>query len=139
METARKVPLLTRIAVVEDEPDISRVIRDVLRESGYDVVSYFNPSADILDHIRELNPDIVIVDARLNCSITGWDIIEALKQDPATSTIRIIVCSGALDQIKSHQPLLEGYGIPVLPKPFDIEDLETLVGRVLVGEPAAGN
>ena len=131
--------MLTRIAVVEEEPDISRIIREVLRESGYDVVSYFKPSADILDHIRELNPDIVMVDARLNCSITGWDIIEALKQDPSTSAIRIIVCCGALDQIREHEPLLQRHGIAVLPKPFDIDDLEALVGRVLVGEPVAGS
>ena len=76
---------------------------------------------------------MVIVDARLNSSVSGWDIIEALKNEPATAGMRIIVCSGALDQIEEHRDYLQRYGVAVLPKPFNIEDLEALVARELVG------
>lgn len=124
---------MARIAVVEDDYDLSRVIRDVLRESGHDVVSYFQPSSDIVENIRNYNPDLIVLDVRLNDSITGWNIIFALKADGATSDIPVILCSGASEQIAEHRAWLDEQHVPVLPKPFDLAELEALVDRLLLG------
>lgn len=124
--------LLARIAVVEDDIDVSRIIRDMLRESGHEVVSYLKPSRDIVEHLKTLRPDLVIVDARLNESVTGWDIIHALRDGDGTSGIPVIVCSGAVDQIAQNRDWLNAEGVPVLRKPFALDDLESLVDSLLV-------
>lgn len=127
---------MTRIAVIEDDVDTSSIMRDVLRDSGHEVVSYFKPSDDILEHVKTYRPDLVILDARLNSALSGWDIIEALKNDPSTSSTRLAVVSGAANEIEAHREMLEHYGVPVLHKPFDIAELDALVDR-LVGSATA--
>jgi DNA-binding response OmpR family regulator len=118
--------------MVEDDFDLSRLVRDVLRESQHEVVSYVRPSVDVLEHLKTYRPDLIILDARLNSTVTGWDIIESLKADPETASIPVIVCSGAAKEIDEHRNLLESYGVPVLPKPFDIDALDSLVSTMLV-------
>lgn len=125
---------MAKIVVIEDDYDISMLIRDVLRESDYDVISYVRPNADILQHLHAYRPDLILLDARLNCSVSGWDIIEALKEDESTASIPIILVSGALAEIQQHHDLLHRYHVPVLEKPFDISDLHALVERELVGQ-----
>lgn len=124
--------LLARIAVVEDDIDVSRTIRDMLRESGHEVISYLRPSWDIIEHLKTLRPDLVIVDARLNESVTGWDIIHALRDGGDMNQIPVIVCSGAVDQIAQNRDWLNAEGVPVLRKPFALDELESLVDRMLV-------
>jgi DNA-binding response OmpR family regulator len=128
-----KGSLLERIVVIEDDVDLSCIIRDVLRESNFDVVSYVRPNFDVLEHIRGYRPALVILDARLNASISGWDIITALKEDPEMRDIPLILSSGATREIADHREMLGRYHVPVLEKPFDMDDLNALVERTLVG------
>jgi DNA-binding response OmpR family regulator len=122
---------LARIVVVEDDFDLSRIIKDVLEDEGHEVISYMQPSPDVPEHLRINHADLVIVDARLNNSVSGWDIIEALKANTETVSLPIIVCSGATEQIEAHRTELEEYGIPTLVKPFDLDELDELVATLL--------
>lgn len=103
----------------------------MLEDEGHEVISYMQPSPDVPEHLRINHADLVIVDARLNNSVSGWDIISALKSNHETVSLPIIVCSGATDQIEAHRQQLESYGIPALIKPFDLDELDALVGKLL--------
>jgi DNA-binding response OmpR family regulator len=81
--------------------------------------------------------DLLVVDARLNDSVTGWDIIEAVRADPETRDMPIIVSSGAVDQVEAHRDELEAFGVPALIKPFDLDDLEALVNQMLARKSVA--
>jgi DNA-binding response OmpR family regulator len=61
----------------------------------------------------------------------GWSILELLKLDPATNSIPVIVCSAAIDDLRSREPWLAHHGIVTLPKPFDIDDLYKRVEAAL--------
>ena len=133
----REGSFLSRIVIVEDDFDLSRVIKDMLEDLGHEVVSYVQPSPDIPEHLKMYGADLLVVDARLNTSISGWEIIRAVRADPETEDLPIIVCSGAVDQIEDHRAELEAFGVPALVKPFDLDDLETLVNRMLKRESVA--
>jgi DNA-binding response OmpR family regulator len=135
----QKVNALARIVVVEDDFDLSRVMRDMLADAGYEVISYMQPSLDVPEYLRMNHANLVIVDARLNNSVSGWDIIAALKQNPETENLPIIVCSGATEQIEAHCEELERYGIPALVKPFDLDELDALVHRMAPLEATASH
>jgi DNA-binding response OmpR family regulator len=122
---------VARIAVVEDDYDISHLIKEFLGEEGHEIVSYFQPSPDTLEHLKRFRPELVIIDLRLNASVTGWDIIEELEEGAAGRHIPVIICSAATDQVKAHHEWLEEHGVAVLPKPFDLEDLRMLVDEML--------
>lgn len=127
---------MPRIVVVEDDYDLSRIMKDMLEDVGYEVVSYVQPSPDIPEHLKIYRADLLVVDARLNESIDGWEIIDCLKADPELRDLPIIVASGATDQVEAHRAQLEAEGIPILIKPFDLDDLEALVGQLLRRQPA---
>lgn len=127
---------MTRVAVVEDDVDTSRTIADALRLSGHETISYFHPTSDILHHVKTYRPDLVILDARLDSPVTGWDIVRSLKGDPQTHDIPLIICTGASHEVEEHRDLLQQYNVPVLEKPFNLDDLETLVDG-LIGHPQA--
>jgi DNA-binding response OmpR family regulator len=118
---------LTRIAIVEDDYDLSRLIRDVLRESGHDVVSYFQPSPDTLESLKTYKPDLVILDLRLNSYVTGLELVSSLKEEPSLSGVPIVMCSADTEQLEEQRSWLESVGVEVLPKPFQIDELEGVV------------
>jgi CheY-like chemotaxis protein len=81
--------------------------------------------------VKEQLPDLVILDIRIDGQETGWAILECLTLDPQTRPIPLIVCSAAIRDLQEHQPMLEKYGIDVLPKPFDLDALLTKVDHGL--------
>src|SRR5947209_15426318 len=93
---------LPRIAVVEDDQDLSLLMRDALRDSGYEVVSYFKPTPDIGESFRAYRPALIILDLRLHSYVNGWEIITALKDDDDLKDIPVIVSTGAVDQIAAN-------------------------------------
>jgi DNA-binding response OmpR family regulator len=122
---------LTRIAVIEDDFELSRLMRDVLRESGHEVVSFMQPSGDTVQHLEEYKPDLVVLDLRLNSSVTGWDVISAMREDPTVRSVPIVVVSGAEREVEANAEWLRSHDVRVLLKPFDIADLESMVGSLL--------
>lgn len=127
----RKEKMMARIAIVEDDVDVSRTIRDMLRESGHEVVSYLQPSTDIVEHLRMLHPELVIVDARLSEAVSGWDIISSLRSDEFLASMPIVLCTAATDETTTHRDWLRSHNVPVIIKPVSLDDLENTVNELL--------
>ena len=87
--------------------------------------------------VKEQRPDLVILDIRIGGEERGWQILQLLTLDPDTLPIPVIVCSAAIDDLQAHQPLLDKYGVRVLPKPFDLDDLLETVAATLRDGPRA--
>jgi CheY-like chemotaxis protein len=81
--------------------------------------------------IKEHCPDLVILDIRIGGEEQGWAILNLLTLDPQTRPIPVIVCSVAIQSLHDHQSWLDKFGICALPKPFDLDMLLELIGRVL--------
>jgi DNA-binding response OmpR family regulator len=127
---------MARIVIIEDDVELSTVMRDALKDTGYEVITYVQPNRDTVQHLNSSQPDLIVIDARLTSSVSGWDVITGLKDLAATRSIPIILASGAADEIVAHQDLLNEWGIPVLAKPFDLAQLDRYVGEALE-RPAA--
>jgi CheY-like chemotaxis protein len=80
-----------KILVADDEPNLRRVLAAILAREGYDVVQAAD-GAEALRQARRQPPDVVVLDIRLP-GIDGWAVLSALKADPATSDIPVIVVS----------------------------------------------
>ncbi len=66
--------------------------------------------------------------------LAGLRVIEELREDPATANVPIILCTAATEEVRPLMPRLEVLQVPVLIKPFAIDQLRDVIGRVL---PAA--
>jgi len=77
-----------RIMVVEDNDLNRKLFCDVLSSNGYEV----EPVADgklVLQTAREAKPDLIIMDIQLP-GISGLDLIEAAKKEPALASIPVL-------------------------------------------------
>lgn len=69
---------------------------------------------------------------------TGWTRLELFTLDPTLCTVPVIVCSGALLDLRAHEEWLGQNGIAILPKPFNIDQLyQTVEGALQQRRPRA--
>ena len=87
-------PLARRISVlvIDDNEDVVHVFRRYTTGTHYQVQRLARPSADVLQQIVEVQPDIVVLDV-LMPEVDGWEMLANLRQHPATHHIPVIVCS----------------------------------------------
>lgn len=78
-----------RILVVDDEPKAVELVREVLREEGHEVLAAHGGREGIGLARRE-RPDLVILDL-LMPEVTGFEVAAALREDPETRGIPILV------------------------------------------------
>ena len=111
-----------RILVVNDTQEILALFRDILESEGFEVHLY-SFAIDDLAIIKEVRPDLVILDLIIGNEDHGWQLLQKMKLDRETATIPVIVCSAAIRLLQELQGRLTEKHVGVVPKPFDIDDL----------------
>ena len=122
---------MTRVLVIDDEPQILRALRINLRVRQYDVDTAAT-GAEALEHASRHPPDLVILDLGLP-DLDGVEVIQGLRGWTAAP---IIVLSGRADSTDKVEALDAGADDYVT-KPFGMEELLArmrAVGRRAVGE-----
>ncbi len=79
------------VLVIDDEPDACDLARRTLSKIGYEVVSAPSAAAG-LEAARATRPALILLDLHLP-DATGWDVLAALRADPVTASIPILVVS----------------------------------------------
>lgn len=108
---------MTKILVVDDEPQILRALTTNLRVRGYDVESAAT-GEDAVHLAATVHPDLLIVDLGLP-GISGIEVIEAVR---SWSSAPIIVLS-VRDAERSKVQALDAGADDYITKPFGIEEL----------------
>lgn len=125
---------MSRIAVINDDTAFLQLMQELLDSEGYDTDIYRETTA-IHATLRQEQPDLVIIDIRMEQPSTGWQVLEMLRLDPVTSKIPVIVCSADVADLRAKEPLLKRGGYASLEKPFDLDDLLSIV-QDKIGPPA---
>lgn len=112
------------ILVIDDDPSIREVLSDVLSDEGYAVNSASN-GAEGLIAIDHSLPALVLLDMRMPV-LDGWGFARTLR-DRGLS-IPIIVMTAAQD---AHQWAQEVGATGFVAKPFDLNELLDIIGRVM--------
>jgi two-component system KDP operon response regulator KdpE len=106
-----------RILVVDDEPQITRVLRTSLSSQGYDI-RVANDGETALEIMKDWTPDLVVTDL----SMPNMDGLELCRRLRVTSQVPIIVLSVRGEERTKVQALDAGADDYVT-KPFGIEEL----------------
>ena len=117
-----------RVLMVEDEPDVTELIRYNLAKEGWDVLSAAN-GTDALKRARESQPDIILLDIMVP-QLNGWEMCRRLKQDPATQAIPVIMVTGRVeegDKVLGFEMGADDY----VTKPFSPRELIARVRAVI--------
>jgi two-component system KDP operon response regulator KdpE len=108
---------VTRVLVVDDEPQIVRTLTISLTARSYEVVSASN-GIEALDKASRLAPDIVVLDLGLP-DFDGIDVIRGLRE---RITAPIIILSGR-NQGAAKVRALDAGADDYVTKPFDLDEL----------------
>jgi CheY-like chemotaxis protein/class 3 adenylate cyclase len=122
---ARKLVLLA-----DDSPLIHRHTTPILEDDGHDVVGA-KDGIEALRLARERMPDLIITDVEMP-GLDGFQVCKALKDDPVTAHIPVLICSTlgeATDLERGFDAGADDYLVkPVLP-----EELSTRVHALVAG------
>ncbi|HEX6508109.1 MAG TPA: response regulator [Chloroflexota bacterium] len=121
---------MTRIAIVDDDRDFVGLVTDMFSERGWEVIACCDSLAAFA-LLREEQPDVAILDIRMQSARSGWDILTFLQLHPATHHIPVVVCSAAALDVQDQSVWLREHGIGIVLKPFDLEDLYSAVDTAL--------
>ena len=105
------------IAVIDDDAAMLEMLDDLLREAGYQVLSYTR-GADALQFIRRAMPDLIILDLCLEDPDAGGMVLALLERDPLVQHIPVIVCSAQLRVLRELATWFKEHEHRVVPKPF---------------------
>jgi len=108
---------MTRVLVVDDEPQILRALRINLRVRQYDVLTAAT-GAEALDVAGKHPPDLVVLDLGLP-DLSGLEVIEGLR---GWTSVPIVVLSGRADSADKVEALDAGADDYVT-KPFSMDEL----------------
>src|SRR5436190_751446 len=92
------------IYVVEDDEEQLGLLRLILTDAGFDVVT--ESDADkVVNGVRELRPDIILMDVMLPSrhGLDGFLLCSELKKDPELSTTKIIIVSAIAQGIGAQR------------------------------------
>lgn len=89
-----KAPI--RVLFVEDDPSVAQMYRMKLELDGHEVAVAGDGIA-ALEMAREFRPDLVFLDIRLP-KLDGIGVLEALRAEPDTKDIRVVILSNWNDK-----------------------------------------
>jgi CheY-like chemotaxis protein len=83
---------LSRILVVDDEPDMRFLLRRIFESVGHEVSEAGNGAAALIT-IRRSRPDLIVTDMMMPV-MDGVELIRRLRGDPTMRNIPIVAVSG---------------------------------------------
>ena len=95
-----------------------------LQRQGYEVLTADNGYAALATARRE-QPDLVLLDVMMPGK-SGWEVARALKQDPETAKIKIVIVSAIGERTNEMTSPLYGADAHI-DKPFEFEKLEKVI------------
>lgn len=112
-----------KVLVVDDDETISEFVVWVLSDDGHEVMSATNGMA-AFQKLEQFEPDVILLDMRMPV-MDGWQFARRYR-DESTSPAPIVVLTAAQDVAqRAGEIKADGY----LGKPFDLDELLTVVGR----------
>ena len=113
------------ILVVEDDRNISELIRMYLEKEGFEVRAAYDGGKAVEEFERE-QPDLVLLDIMLPV-LDGWQVCQRIRQKAKTPIIMLTAKSDVTDRITGLEMGADDY----LVKPFEMKELMARINAVL--------
>ena len=124
------------LLIVEDDPDILKLLETTLTYSGYRVITARNGDEG-LEVIREQRPAIVIADIMMP-KLDGFGLVHRLRIDPKTRDIPVIFITATYVSTEDKEFAFDIGATHFIQKPLDIEEfLGTIAELLEQGMPLA--
>ena len=118
---------MNKVLIVEDTEPLSDLIREILDQSGYEVVGQAYNGSESISMFMEKKPDLVLMDIMLP-DMSGIDACKMILD--IDNNTRIIVIT-ALSRKEIKEDCLDVGCRAILTKPFRLKELVNIVNEVM--------
>lgn len=122
---------MTKILVVDDDPEFVEITRLILEANGYEVSSASDGEQG-LQAMRQDKPDLVLLDVMMSSILDGLNTCHEMQEDPDLEDIPLIMVSSIISSPHASLFPTDEY-IPIdtwISKPMDPDDLLEKVRRL---------
>ena len=120
-----------RILIVDDEPQIRRIMRTTLVGAGYEVDDA-KTGEEALERVRKFRPDLVLLDMNMP-GMGGLAACRAIRSDTGTAVIMLTVRNSESDKVGALDAGADDY----ITKPFSMPELLARIRAALRRVPAS--
>jgi len=117
-----------KIMVVDDEPDIVKLVKISLEMANYDVIEAFS-GVEALEKTKEVIPSLFLLDIMMP-DMNGYEVCEKLKADERTKNIPVVMLTAKGQKGDAEQGLKVGADDYII-KPFDPYELGEQIAEIL--------
>jgi len=114
-----------RVLIVEDDMIISLVMEKMLTRLGHKILDKVVTGEEAIERAKELRPDIILMDIRLNGEIDG---IDAMREIQKKSPIPVVYVTGNTDQQSRDRAEATDY-VDFLIKPISQNELDRSLNK----------
>lgn len=125
---------MPKILVVEDDINLSELIKMRLEENGFEVITAYD-GVDAISQVRKNTPDLIVLDLMLP-KLDGYQVCMILKNYESFSKIPIIIISARSSNEAKEIALRTGADAFIL-KPFDGQKLVATIKNLLSAQAGA--
>lgn len=115
-----------KIMVLEDDQSLALLIADELKSNGFSVVHHYHPERAV-EELTHQSFSGMVVDIMLGDKLSGWDVIERVRQHEGNTELPIVVSSALDEDIEK----VRKYDVSAyLTKPYPPEKLSGIFKRL---------
>lgn len=119
----------SKLLLVDDEPGVRESVQAYLEDSDEFNVQVASNANEAWNFLQRETPDLVISDVMMP-QVDGYQFLKQLREDPRFKTLPVVFLTArgmTSDRIQGYDAGCDAY----LPKPFDPDELESIVKNVL--------
>ena len=120
------------VVCVDDSPTIQQFVKLSLESSGYDVLSFLDPT-QVIEHLLNQKPLVILMDIEMP-RIDGYELCRMARQVESLRPVPIVMLTGRegiIDRVRARMAGCTAY----LTKPFNPKELLGLVQKLSQSQP----
>lgn len=123
---------MTRILVVDDDPEFVEITRTILEAHGYEIASASSGELAMAE-MRQHRPDLVLLDVMMSSMLDGLEVSHEMREDAELKNVPVIMVSCIISSPHASLFPTDEY-IPIdgwISKPMDPDDLVKKIRRLV--------
>lgn len=124
---------MTRVTVVNDNPDFLELMDEILEDERYDTTTIDGDDEHATEAILASEPQVLVIDLRMGTDeLHGWAVAQEVRRDDRFTNLPILLCSADITALRDlESELSEDHRVGSLPKPFSIDQLTDAIDELL--------
>ena len=127
---------VNRILIIDDEPDVTELLKYKLEQDGH-LCQVVNNPLSFISAAREFNPNLILLDIMMP-ELNGLQLCKMVRSDQKMNTIPIIFLT-ARGEVEDRIKGLESGGDDYISKPFNTKELMLRVANILNRNQSGGS